>query len=163
MASKRSLSLGAGSRARMYVSKLSSGIVAYRLTGSGWESQPPSVVFVDQTRLAMDKKSFTPRAVLRINLKALMGAGGPASQMELARKSGVGQATIGRILSPEGVDAGIETVEKIAKAYGMQGWQLLVAGMDPTNPPVLQPVSKAERALYERLRAAADEIAKLKP
>jgi transcriptional regulator with XRE-family HTH domain len=97
--------------------------------------------------------------VLRRNLKALMGTkAGPTSQGELHRKSGVAQSTIGRILSAEGEDSGIETVDRIAKAYGLQGWQLLVAGMDPTNPPVLQPVSKAERALYDRLKELAKDI-----
>jgi hypothetical protein len=84
----------------------------------------------------VDKKTYSPRAILRQNLKACMGTkAGPHSQMALAKKSGVGQATIGRILSDEGVDAGIETVEKIAKVYGLEGWQMMVAGMDPTNPP----------------------------
>lgn len=110
----------------------------------------------------MDKKNFKPRAVLAQNLKALMGAKvGPTSEMDLARRSGVAQATIGRIKRQE-VASSIETVSEIAAAYGLEGWQLLVAGMDPTNPPVLLPVSKAERALYDRLRAAAEDIAKLK-
>lgn len=88
---------------------------------------------------------------------------GPRTQSELFRKSGVAQATIGRILSPEGVDAGIETVDKIARAYGLEGWQLLVAGMDPTNPPVLQPVSKEERAFYDRVRSLYQDTANYKP
>lgn len=85
---------------------------------------------------------------------------GPASQFALAKKSRVAQSTIGRILSDEGVDAGIETVDKIAKAYGLQAWQMMVAGMDPGNPPVLQPLSKAERELYDNLKKAAREFAK---
>lgn len=85
---------------------------------------------------------------------------GPTSQLALKKKSGVAQATIGRILSEEGVDAGIETVDKLAKAYGLQGWQMMVAGMDPQNPPVLQPVSRAERELYDNLKKAAREFAK---
>ena len=88
--------------------------------------------------------------------------GGPKSQSELHRKSGVAQATIGRMLSERGENARIETLDKIAKAYGMQGWQLLVAGMDPSNPPVLRAASKEEQELYDRLRQAAEDIAKLK-
>jgi hypothetical protein len=34
--------------------------------------------------------------------------------------------------------------------------------MNPSNPPVLLAASKEEKALYERLRATAEEIAKLK-
>lgn len=109
----------------------------------------------------MDKGAFQPKLVLRRNLKALMDKTknyGPHTQGELHRKSGVAQSTIGRILSSEGEDSGIETVERIAKAYGLQGWQLMVAGMDPSNPPVLQPVSKAERALYDRLKELAKDM-----
>lgn len=109
----------------------------------------------------MDKRDFTPKAVLRRNLKALMDKTknyGPHSQGELHRKSGVAQSTIGRILGAEGEDSGIETVGRIARAYGLEGWQLLVAGMDPANPPVLQPVSKEERALYDRLKELAKDI-----
>lgn len=108
-----------------------------------------------------DKSKFTARAVLCQNVKALMGSGqGPKTQGELFRKSGVAQATVGRILSERGENARIETVDKLAKAYGLEGWQLMVAGMDPSNPPVLQPVSREERDLYARLRTAAEDFAK---
>lgn len=113
----------------------------------------------------MDESKLTLSAVLQQNVLALMGSKlGPTTQMELQRKAKVGQATVGRILNQEGGEnAKIETIAKIAKAYGLEGWQLLVAGMDPHNPPVIQPVSQAERALYDRLKAAAKDIAKLTP
>lgn len=112
----------------------------------------------------MDKKNFKPRDVLRQNLKALMATkDGPKTQGALFRKSGVAQSTIGRILSDSGEDSGIETVEKLAKAYGLQGWQLMVAGMDPTNPPVLQPQSKEEKAFYAKMRDLYDELRGGKP
>lgn len=101
-----------------------------------------------------------PRAVLRQNISALLKSKtGPTNPTALGKKAGVGQATIERILSDEGVDARIETVEKIAKVYGLEAWQLLVAGMVPDNPPVLVPISKAERALYDSLKAAMREAA----
>lgn len=114
----------------------------------------------------VDKNQFAPRAVLRRNLKALMdkaakdGNAELSKQIRLGKKAGVGQATIGRILSPQGEDSGVETVAKLAKAFGLEGWQLMVPGMDPSNPPVLQPVSKEEQALYSRLREAALDYAK---
>lgn len=111
----------------------------------------------------MDKNQFSPRAVLAMNLKALMASKhGPRSQSELRRKSGVAQATIGRILSDGGENARIETVEKLARAYGLDGWQLMIPGMDPSNPPVLQPISKEERALYDRLTQTAHDLAKFR-
>lgn len=81
---------------------------------------------------------------------------GPNSQLALAKKSGVAQATIGRILRQE-TSATIETVADLAHAFGLESWQLMVAGMDPDNPPVLVPISKAERALYDGLKAAMKE------
>lgn len=136
--------------------------MAARLTAHGLSCQPRAVPHSDHNRL-VDKNQFKPRHVLRQNVKALMASGlGPTSQTALRAKSGVAQATIGRILGDVGENAKIETVEKLAKAYGLEGWQMMVAGMDPTNPPVLQPVSPAERALYERLRATVQDIAKLK-
>jgi transcriptional regulator with XRE-family HTH domain len=110
----------------------------------------------------VEKTRFTPRAVLARNLKAVMGTKkGPTSQLALAKASGVAQATIGRILREE-TGASIETVADLAKAYDLEAWQLMVAGMDPTNPPVLQPVSKSERALYERLKLLSKDITDLK-
>ncbi len=110
----------------------------------------------------MDKSQFTPRTILADNLNALMKTrDGPHSENDLAAKSKVAQATIGRIRAKTS-DAKIDTVDKLARAYGLEGWQLLVAGMDPSNPPVLQPVSKAERALYDRLKSAVEDIGKLK-
>jgi transcriptional regulator with XRE-family HTH domain len=87
---------------------------------------------------------------------------GPTTQGALRDKSGVAQATIGRILGDIGENAKIETVDRLAKAYGLEGWQLMVAGMDPSNPPVLQPVTPAERELYKRLQETVKDIANLK-
>lgn len=87
---------------------------------------------------------------------------GPNSQMALAKRSGVAQATIGRILREE-TGVTIDTLDELAKAYGLEGWQLMVAGMDPTNPPVIQAVTKEERELYKRLKSAIDDVSKLKP
>lgn len=100
--------------------------------------------------------------VLRTNVLALMRSPhGPGSQGELQRKSGVAQATLGRILSPRGENSKIETIEAIAKVYGLEAWQLMVAGFNPANPPVLQPVSQQERELYERLKALSKDISGL--
>ena len=134
------------------------------LTTNGLLSQPQVVSPLNHTRLVVAKNQFTPRAVLRRNLKALMdkakndGLKELSSQIQLGKKAGVAQATIGRILSSEGEDSGIETIAKLAAAFGLEAWQLMVAGMDPTNPPVLQPVSRAERALYDRLKELAKDL-----
>lgn len=83
---------------------------------------------------------------------------GPITQTELAARAGVAQATIGRLLTGE-TSATVDTIYGVAKSFGLESWQLLVAGMDPKNPPVLQPLSPQERAFYDNLRKAAFQLA----
>ena len=108
----------------------------------------------------MTADDFAPAAVLRQNLKACMeGKHGPARQDAIP---GVAQSTIGRILNPEeNENTRIDTIAKIAKAYGLEPWMLLVPGMNPDNPPVLQPVTQAERALYAQLQSTIKDLAKI--
>lgn len=137
---------------------LATGLFSRReLTTCGSISQPQAVRVVAHTRF-VDKGKFTARAVLSQNVKALKGK---ASQNALKKRSGVAQATIGRMLTGKGENARIGTVEALARSHGLEAWQLLVPGMDPSNPPVLQPVSKEERELYKRLKDTAHDLAKL--
>ena len=132
-----------------------------RLTLNGWLCQPPSVSFFGQTDL-MEGNAPKQRDILARNLKALMSwEHGPSSQSELKRRSGVSQATIGRIDRKES-DATIDTLALIARAYGLAAWQLLVPEFDPTNPPVLRAASQEEKKLYSRLRSAIEDLEKLK-
>jgi transcriptional regulator with XRE-family HTH domain len=118
------------------------------------------VKVANQNRLVIEKKRFTPRQILRDNVKALMKSGiGPTSQMALGKKPGTGgQPTIGRIVRDQGENPKLETLAAIADAYGLEVWQLLVAGMDPKNPPVLQPVTKEEKEFWARLRSLYEEV-----
>jgi transcriptional regulator with XRE-family HTH domain len=86
---------------------------------------------------------------------------GPSSQLALRKKLGIGQSTVGRILSGEN-DTRITTLDQIAAAYGLTVWQFLTPNLDPKSPPVLRSVSLAEEALYSRLREAAEAITKTK-
>ena len=107
----------------------------------------------------MDKKKFTPKEVLRQNVQACLDSGiGPKSQLALHQKCGVAQATIGRIVSNDGENAKLETIAAIAKAYDLQAWQLLIAGMDPKNPPVLAPVTKEQKEFWARVQALYEEV-----
>lgn len=120
---------------------------------------------LNQNRLVVDKKKFSPREVLRRNVQALLDSGiGPTSQLALGKKPGAGgQATIGRIVSEEGENPKLETIAAIAAAYGLEAWQILVAGMDPKNPPVLAPVTKEEKEFWARLRLLYEEVGKGPP
>lgn len=135
-------------------------MLTHSLTVKGLICQP-QWVWPGIQNVRMDKGFFKPRDVLALNLKALMAAKvGPTSQSELKRRSGVAQATIGRILSKD-VAPTTETLAQIAEAYGLEGWQLMVPGMEPTNPPTLMPVSKEEKAFHDQIRAAFTGLAKL--
>lgn len=130
-----------------------------RITTNGFSCQPLTVFKLYQNRL-VNRDDFTPAAVLRQNLKACMDSKhGPSTQDAVP---GVSQATIGRILNKdEKENTRIDTVAKIARAYGLETWMLLVPGMDPENPPVLQPVTQAERALYAQLQSTVRDLAKI--
>ena len=52
------------------------------------------------------------------------------SQAELARQSGVSQKTISNILNPEVEQSpSIETAEKLAKPFGLEGWHLIMPNL----------------------------------
>lgn len=77
-------------------------------------------------------------AILADNLQRNIGPGRRfATILELESKSKVGKSTIDRIRKGE-TSAGIENLEAIAHAFGLQPWQLLISGLDPNNPPRLR-------------------------
>ncbi|CAB4145114.1 HTH_XRE domain containing protein [uncultured Caudovirales phage] len=119
------------------------------LTVYGNLCQPQSVKYLSNN-LNMELKQ-----ILAVNLHALMRRQ-KLTQMGLKAKSGIAQATIGRVLRKE-TAADLDTLQALAKATGVSPWQLLIPNLDPTNPPPLPP-SEHERDLYERLRSAAELI-----
>lgn len=89
--------------------------------------------------------------MVRTNLEALLRAAedgrrsGPVGVLALEADSGVAKSTIYRILDaaePQG-KLYLDTVSKLAGAYGLEPWQLLVPHLDPLQPPVV--LSAAER------------------
>lgn len=99
------------------------------------------------------------KATLWANVQALMVKHYGAENMtRLASECGVGLGTVGRIKEQK-TSAGIDMIEKIADRFNLSVWQMLVPGMDPANPPALQPVSAPERAFYEKIMQAAKAIA----
>lgn len=45
----------------------------------------------------------------------------------------------------------IDSLDKIAEACGLQAWQLLLDGFDPSQPPDA-PITEEDRALLNRLK-----------
>ncbi|TBV95316.1 helix-turn-helix domain-containing protein [Azotobacter chroococcum] len=69
------------------------------------------------------------RQVLANNLKFLMaGSAEFGTQTRLSERSGVGQTTIGRVLRNE-TDAGVETVESLAKVFKLSASDLIDPGL----------------------------------
>lgn len=99
------------------------------------------------------------------NVRALMTyaldhqTGEPTSSNGLAAATGLGRGTIQRVVRGGPNAPAIDTLSIIASAYKLQAWQLLVPGLDPSNPPVIL-VTDAERQLQERLRLVSREFAK---
>lgn len=96
--------------------------------------------------------------VLGKNLGALMESHpNLSSNPKLASKTGLGTGTLSRLRNGE-VDATVSTLEKLAVAFELEPWQLLVPRMDPGNPPALLNATEAEMRLWERLRDVAKDI-----
>jgi len=58
---------------------------------------------------------------------------------------------VGQILN-EKHSPQLKQIEAIAKAFQLSAWQLLISGLDPSNPPACE-LTRAEKDLYDRLRS----------
>ncbi len=83
---------------------------------------------------------------------------GAENLSRLAEECGFARSTATR-LKQKKVSPGLDKIDLIARRFNLASWQLLVPGMDPLNPPTLQPVSAKERELYNKIMAAAKVIA----
>jgi hypothetical protein len=93
------------------------------------------------------------------NVMALMTRHyGTENLSRLADECGFAQSTATRIKQKK-VSPGLDKIDLIARRFNLAAWQLLVPGMDPQNPPTLQPVNAKERDLYNKIMAAAKVIA----
>lgn len=98
-------------------------------------------------------------AALWQNLEALMKHRyGSSNLTRLAAESGFAQSTATR-MKQQGTAVGLDKLDMIARTFGLATWQLLVPGLDPKNPPALQPVSAQEREFYEKIMSACKAIA----
>lgn len=84
---------------------------------------------------------------------------GKENLTRLAKDCGIGPGTSTR-LKEQQTSVGLEVIEKIAKHFGYEPWQLLVPGFDPEHAPTLQPLSAREAELYRRWREVTREFIK---
>lgn len=100
-----------------------------------------------------------PAATLWANIQSLMKKHyGDENITKFAKDCGIGVATVTRIKQQK-TSIGLDILWKISIKHNLSPWQLLVPGFDPKNPPTLQPVTLAERRLYEKIMSTAKEVA----
>lgn len=95
-----------------------------------------------------------PRKVLSDNLRRIIGPDSNPSRW--AAEHRMDKKPVQRMLAGTHA-ATIDTIESIAKAAGLQPWQLLLPNLDPINPPVFV-MTRAERDLYAKLRADFENL-----
>jgi transcriptional regulator with XRE-family HTH domain len=82
---------------------------------------------------------------------------GEENLSRLARECKFGPGTATR-LKEATTSVGLDIIDKIARAFHVEPWELLVPTFDPGDRPTLQPLSEQERKLYARLAEAVKEI-----
>ena len=80
------------------------------------------------------------------------------SYRALAKQAGVAPNTVRNVIEPESrapglrgdVSPRLDILDKLARAMGYEGWQLMQATFDPANPPK-RVLSKREADLYRKI------------
>jgi transcriptional regulator with XRE-family HTH domain len=92
------------------------------------------------------------REIIAANLRKLMDKN-KHSEGDLHRKTGLSQSTIGRTLKGETATT-VDTLDALAKVYGLLAWQMIIENLDITNPPTLKVLSVKEQQFYEKMKDA---------
>lgn len=96
--------------------------------------------------------------VVSDNLSRLMKYHGHKTPTQAAKASGIKQQQIDRIL--KGQKVRVDTLENLARSYGLEPYQMLVPDLDPGNPQVLRSLGPQEDRVYKVMKAAMEELAK---
>lgn len=96
------------------------------------------------------------RDILARNLKKLFDYKG-LKAYGAAKMCDVSQPKLDAILKSKR-DVGIDTLDSLAALFELQPWHLLLEDLDPANPPPIKPLTDAERAFYDTIRAAATKL-----
>lgn len=103
-----------------------------------------------------------PRLTLARNLRRLMDANPKLGTIEKIVAAGGGtNGTVGRMLQGE-TSARIDAVAQVARAFGLQPWQLLVPNLDPEHLPHLEMDSRRAELLAAELDNIAERIKHLR-
>lgn len=93
--------------------------------------------------------------VVADNMRKLMDHHRHSTPTAAARYVGISQQQMDRLLT--GQRLRVDTLEKVARGYGLEPYQLLIPGLDPGNPQVLRALSQAELRLYKALEEARQD------
>ncbi len=100
------------------------------------------------------------KAVLWRNVTALMvHHWGKENLSQLSRKAKIGLASCTR-MKEQKTSVGLDILDAVASAFGLQAWHLLTPDLDPKNPPVIW-LTETERKLYATISSAATKLEKL--
>lgn len=77
------------------------------------------------------------KKTLSTNITRLLSTQKGVSRLELSKRIGVADGTLGRIKYGSG-NPNIETLNAIATFFKLESWQLLIKNLDPKYPPILQ-------------------------
>lgn len=84
--------------------------------------------------------------VLGDNLERLMGrkprAAHPRSARSVADAAGLNKNTVQRLLNRDANLPAVDTLDAIARVFGLRAHQMLVPGLDPLDPPILTTQAK---------------------
>jgi DNA-binding Xre family transcriptional regulator len=94
--------------------------------------------------------------VVAENLRRLMAHHQHKTPTAAARYVGISQQQMDRLLT--GQKLRVDTLERVARGYGLEPYQLLIPGLEPGNPQVLRVLSAAELRLYKALEEARHDV-----
>lgn len=77
----------------------------------------------------------------------------------LAREAGVGPGTATRLKEGK-TSVGLDVVQRIARAFGLEPWQLLIPGLDPARLPEYMRLSPQAADVARMLDAIEDALRK---
>ena len=96
-------------------------------------------------------RSTVSAKVLGVNLSELMKIHDTLnSNPTVAKRTGMSASTIHRMRHGE-VDATLRTLEKLAGAFGVRPWELLLPGFDAANRAPAKPLSDKVRKLLAEI------------
>lgn len=102
------------------------------------------------------------RLVFRDNVETLMRyrfRDEDNQPLALAKAAGVTLSSVQRVLSGN-TNTKVDTVSKLADAFGLSVYQMFLPELDPRNPLMIKGLTRDERQFYDKLRRDFQAIEK---